>query len=120
MPVFLCRWPNGDVSLVMAESKHDAIWELDEVASAEPRFVRQMRSCMVHFTLTEAGTLELEGFGDRTTREIKRAYPILSKVQDLISGQPKKGKGGLRDPAVRRERERVQPDGSDPDEQPVH
>ena len=35
VPAFLCRWPNGDCSVVMARSKADAIEKLDEVANAE-------------------------------------------------------------------------------------
>ena len=35
MPLFLCRWLNGDCSVVWARTKEDAIMELDEVANAE-------------------------------------------------------------------------------------
>ena len=30
MPLFLCRWPNGDCSVVLARTKADAIVELDQ------------------------------------------------------------------------------------------
>ena len=44
MPLYLCRWPNRDCSVVWASNKEDAIFELDEVGNAEParsyRFVR--------------------------------------------------------------------------------
>ena len=34
MPLFLCRWSNGDCSAVLAQSKQDALIKLDEVANA--------------------------------------------------------------------------------------
>lgn len=34
MPLFLCRWPNGDCSVVLARTKEDAIIELDQVGNA--------------------------------------------------------------------------------------
>ena len=34
MRIFLCRWPNGDVSIVSAPNKDDAIVALDEFTSA--------------------------------------------------------------------------------------
>jgi hypothetical protein len=35
MPVFLCRWPNGDFSMVKANNKDQAIEFLDEIDNAE-------------------------------------------------------------------------------------
>jgi hypothetical protein len=35
MPLYLCRWPNGDCSVVWARNKEDAIVELDQVGNAE-------------------------------------------------------------------------------------
>ena len=35
MPVYLCRWPNGEVSIVQARDKTDAIFRLDEFDNAE-------------------------------------------------------------------------------------
>ena len=32
MPLFLCRWLNGDCSVVWAQNTEDAIVELDQVA----------------------------------------------------------------------------------------
>ncbi|MBC8167378.1 MAG: hypothetical protein H7Y20_16105 [Bryobacteraceae bacterium] len=34
--LYLCRWPNGDVSIVKAHSKREAAVQLDEWAGAEP------------------------------------------------------------------------------------
>ncbi len=35
MPLYLCRWPNGDVSVLMARNKTDAIIQLDEFDNAD-------------------------------------------------------------------------------------
>ena len=35
MPVYICRWPNGDFSIVSAVNKQRAIELLDEVGNAE-------------------------------------------------------------------------------------
>src|SRR5437016_2286271 len=34
--LYLCRWPNGEFSVVKADSRREAIIELDEWAGAEP------------------------------------------------------------------------------------
>ncbi len=35
MPLYLCRWPNGDCSVVWASTKGAAVELLDEIANAE-------------------------------------------------------------------------------------
>ena len=35
MPLFLCRWLNGDCSVVWARNTDEAIIELDQIANAE-------------------------------------------------------------------------------------
>ena len=44
MPLFLCRWFNGDCSVVWARNKEDAIVELDESAYAAAIFERLTNS----------------------------------------------------------------------------
>ena len=44
MPLFLCRWPNGDCSVVWASNKEDAIVELDQVGKAEGCPIVQVRT----------------------------------------------------------------------------
>jgi hypothetical protein len=43
MPIFLCRWPNGDVSIVSAPNKDDAIEALDEFDNADHADISQLR-----------------------------------------------------------------------------
>jgi hypothetical protein len=81
MPLFLCRWPNGDCSVVWARNKEDALVDLDQVGNAEGCPIRQVRAFQVHFVLTDRGELALEGLGEGTGEEILSwAYPVLDKA----------------------------------------
>jgi hypothetical protein len=81
MPVFMCRWPNGDLSLVSARNREEAIIALDEFDNAELAELRQIRDFMVDFRLADGGKLELQGFGESCQDEIwNQAYPVLAKA----------------------------------------
>lgn len=81
MPLFLCRWPDGDCSVVWAPHKADAIVELDQVANAEACAITQVRAFQVHFVLNDEGKLVLEAFGEGTEEEIVSfAYPMLDQA----------------------------------------
>jgi hypothetical protein len=81
MPVFMCRWPNGDVSFVSARNREDAIIALDELDNAELAELKQVRDFMVDFRLAENGELELQGFGESCQEQIwHRAYPVLARA----------------------------------------
>ena len=69
VPVFMCRWPNGDLSFVAAASKDDAIVMLDELDNAELAELKQVQDFMIDFRLTDTGELEFQGFGERSTGE---------------------------------------------------
>ena len=88
MPLFLCRWPNGDCSVVLARTKEDAIVELDQVANAEGCPITQVQTFQAHFTLTDRGELVLDGFGEGTKEEmVSWAYPLLDKALQDASGE---------------------------------
>ena len=81
MPLFLCRWPDGDCSVVWAPYKDDAIVELDQVANAEACPITQVRAFQIHFVLNEQGKLMLEALGEGTEEEIvSLAYPVLDQA----------------------------------------
>jgi hypothetical protein len=83
MPLFLCRWPNGDCSVVLARTKDDAIVELDQVGNAEDCPITQVRTFQVHFALTNQGDLALERFGEGTKEDVFAfAYPLLENALD--------------------------------------
>ena len=81
MPLFLCRWANGDCSVVWARNKEDAIVELDQVANPEGCPITQVHTFQVHFMLTDRGELVLDGFGEGTKEEmVSLAYPVLDQT----------------------------------------
>ena len=83
MPLFLCRWPNGECSVVLARTKDDAIVELDQVGNAEDCPITQVRTFQIQFALTDRGELSLERFGEGTKEEVVTfAYPLLENVLD--------------------------------------
>ncbi len=116
MPVFMCRWSNGDFSFVSARDKSKAIEALDEIDNAEGCPLSVVEDFMVHFRLEEDGTFELDGFGEVTENTIWKDYPILDETLDRIF-QEVKGEPLTREDmqvigeAVSKERERVKPKG---------
>ena len=83
MPLFLCRWPNGDCSVVLARTKEDAIIELDQVGNAEGCPITPVRTFQIQFALTDRGELALERFGEGTQEEmVSFAYPLLETALD--------------------------------------
>jgi hypothetical protein len=82
MRVFMCRWPNGDVSFVSARTREDAIVMLDEWDDAEVGELKQIREFMVDFRLNDAGELELQEFGENCRDAISEyAYPVLAHTK---------------------------------------
>ena len=81
MAIYLCRWPNGDFSIVNATTKDQAIELLDECGNAERAIVSRMTNCMCDFKLGDDGRFELVDVGE-CTREgvIKKCYPELNKA----------------------------------------
>ncbi|MCL4797754.1 MAG: hypothetical protein KJZ84_24530 [Bryobacteraceae bacterium] len=78
---YLCRWPNGEFSLVKADTRKDAVVQLDEWAGAEPAWLAPMETCMVDFRLNDRGAIELAEFGEETGESIwEKCYPELSRV----------------------------------------
>jgi hypothetical protein len=81
MPVFMCRWPNGDVSFVSARNKEDAIIALDEFDNAELAALFKINNFMLDFRLADNGELVFQGSGDECHAEIvDRAYPLVAKA----------------------------------------
>jgi hypothetical protein len=54
MAIYLCRWPNGDFSIVNAKTKGEAIEMLDEWGNAERAIISRMTGCMFDFRLATA------------------------------------------------------------------
>lgn len=79
--LYLCRWPNGEFSLVKADDRKDAVVQLDEWAGAEPAWLVPVDKCMVDFRLNDRGEIELAEFGEETGGFIwEKCYPELDEV----------------------------------------
>jgi hypothetical protein len=106
---FLCRWPNGDFSVVKASSKDEAIELLDEIGNAEGSPLTPIKdNFMVHFVLTDDGDFELQGWGEETGELIiKRAYPVLDEARMSSLDKSDTERTEMICHAVAKQRERV-------------
>jgi hypothetical protein len=112
--LYLCRWPNGEFSVVKADSRREAIIELDEWAGAEPAWLVPMDQCMIDFRLNDQAEIDLVQFGEETTDFIwEQCYPalraLLSSDDAVGSGvrEPKASAGDIIKAAVEHERKRL-------------
>ncbi|MEX2261066.1 MAG: hypothetical protein WD696_03905 [Bryobacteraceae bacterium] len=79
--LYLCRWPNGEFSLVKADDRKDAVVQLDEWAGAEPAWLVPIETCMIDFRLNDRGEVEVAEFGEETAEFIwEKCYPELDQV----------------------------------------
>lgn len=118
MANYLCRWPNGDFSIVSARTKADAIEMLDEWGNAEQAVLSPLAECMFDFRLSDDGRIELEDIGEATYDHIlQTCYPELNNTFATVefdeTGQDysEKGRNQIRE-AVELERTRLS--GSQP------
>jgi len=89
MPIYLCRWPNGDVSIAAGESEVEVADVLDEVDNSDAAELMQLdHAVAVHFKLGarpgEEGTLPLrfEDISEELQSSIyERAYPVYNEVR---------------------------------------
>src|ERR1700732_1704355 len=87
MAIYLCRWPNGEFSVVSAKTKSDAIELLDEWGNAEQASLFRMPDCMFDFRLDDDGQIELADIGEATYDHILRTcYPELEKTLETAEG----------------------------------
>ena len=82
--VYLCRWPNGEFSIVKADTRREALIVLDEWAGAHPSYLHPMETCMIDFCLNDLGEIELSQFGEETTHIIwQTCYPELDELLSI-------------------------------------
>ena len=100
MPLYLCRWPNGDVSVLMARNKTDAIIQLDEFDNADYAEISRLSEFLVDFRLDDEGRLELAGLGEGTENTIMgTAFPDLEATltsEELLTLKPESPQYRLR------------------------
>jgi hypothetical protein len=100
MPLFICRWQNGDFSAVSAASREEAMELLDEVGNADVADLFTVKNFMVHFQLKAQADrvddpvpVEIEAFGDDAYEMLgERVYPVYSKVSaEIVDALPSNG-----------------------------
>ena len=90
-PPLICRWPNGDISLVAAESRTEADYVLDEIKNPDGAELLPLNHPIaIHFSLkraspgdsiTDALELDHPAFNEALEESVAtRAYPVLSEV----------------------------------------
>jgi hypothetical protein len=80
--MYLCRWPNGEFSLVMVPTRRAALVELDEWAEGHPDELFPTESCMLDFRLNDDGQIGFTQFAEDTEAFIwETAYPVLDEVR---------------------------------------
>ena len=114
MPAYLCRWMNGDVSLVMADDRDDAVIRLDEFGNAEEAELYEIEDLMVDLRLEDDGTLAIAQWGDLTREALMGiAFPHLEAAMHdaLDDGEDldAAGQAGRFLAAVEFERTRLRP-----------
>jgi hypothetical protein len=76
MKVYICRWPNGDVSFVKAKNEDEAIYLLDEEGDADDSLLEEAGEFMLHLKKTgvqdesDDPEYEFEGFGEGLAESI--------------------------------------------------
>jgi len=82
--MYLCRWPNGGISFVVAANKQEAVSvdHLDQFGPAEEWMLTPVPDFfMIDLKLTDEGSLELEDLGeDLWGFVLEKAYPVLNRV----------------------------------------
>ena len=84
MPLFICRWQDGNFSAASARSREEAVELLAEVGNAETCEIFATDNFMVHFHIKndaedfeEMLPVKLGGFGEQTYRMLcERMYPV--------------------------------------------
>jgi len=112
MPVYICRWENGEVSFLSAKSKKDACLLLDEFAEVEPDDLHPVSDFMLSFKLTDNGALEVSEMGEDTQELFNQTiYPVLfqarMKVDSASEATPQVKSRIIRE-AVREENSRLE------------
>ena len=107
MPVYVVRGMDGQVGIVAARNREDAVERLDEFADFEGCPIRELPDVMLLLRLDDDGEMALQQLGDEMEESIRQfAYPRLDKL--WRSGQAFENQELTRE-AVKAKRERVQP-----------
>ena len=106
MPVFVVRNVDGQLGIVAARNKVDAVERLDEFANFEGCPIRELPELMLLLDMDDEGQLTLEHIGEEMNDVIRTfAYPLVEKAFESVLDQQE---AEQRDPHDPNERTRVQ------------
>ena len=81
MPVFAVRGVDGQIGIVAARNKVDAVERLDEFANFEGCPVKELPDVMLLLDIDDDGELALRHLGEGMDVAIRRfAYPLLERL----------------------------------------
>jgi hypothetical protein len=95
VPLYICRWPNGDFSAVSARDPNEAAYLLSEVGPVGEAKLFDLANFMVHFSLPKKMNTEnwdkmlpplrLDGFGAQTLCFLwDHIYPEFEKATNAV------------------------------------
>ena len=127
--LYLYRWPDGDVSLVYADSPVEALVQLDEVGEAGTEGLVKFDQFLANFKLNDRGAIVLDRFSEAVGPEFwTRSYPLLAEAFAKLGMDPCEERDRLTAAELRRikkavkaELDRVLPNqvDADPAQSPV-
>ena len=90
MPLYLCDWQDGEISLVQAANKEAANVEvLDALGSADPQHIRQVDDLAISLYYDRAinrvvAALDRYEDADRTNDTLRKALRLPDDYEDII------------------------------------
>lgn len=115
MRLFVCRWPNGDFSIVYANDEETAVLNLDsDCPAAEEATYIAIDEFVAHFRLTDGGKFMLKSLGSGSEAAIREAaYPLIVEALLTMDRDPSADEMRI---LIKKERRRVKPqDVPEPD-----
>jgi len=102
MPVFAVRSVDGQLGIVAARNRVDAVERLDEFANFEGCPIRELPELMLLLDIDDEGEFTLEHVGEEMDDVIRKfAYPVVENAFDDVLDQQE---AGQRDPIDSNER----------------
>ena len=101
--LYLYRWPDGDVSLVYANSPVEALVQLDEFGEAVTEGLVKFDQFVANFKLNDRGAIVLDRFSEAVGPEFwTRSYPLLAEAFAELDMDPCEERDRLTAVEVRR------------------
>ena len=102
MPVFAVRSDDGQLGIVAARNRAEAVERLDEFANFEGCPIRELPELMLLLDMNDEGQFTLEHLGEEMDVAIRTfAYPLVERAFDGVLDQQEAGQNDPIDPHER-------------------